>query len=75
MVTAAIVLLYLSYSIPVVCMLIRGRENIAHGPFWLGKMGLACNIVLLAWTLVTIVMYSLPVYMPVEAASKCPVHY
>lgn len=32
-VTAAIVLLYISYSIPVIYMLIKGRQNIVHGPF------------------------------------------
>lgn len=33
MVTATITLLYMSYSIPVVCLLIKGRNRIAHGPF------------------------------------------
>lgn len=49
MVTACVVLLYFSYAIPVVCLLIRGRSNIKHGPFWLGPLGMACNYVLLLW--------------------------
>jgi choline transport protein len=65
MVTACIVLLYISYSIPIVCLLIRGRNNIKHGPFWLGPIGLVSNIVLLAWTLFTLIMYSFPYAMPV----------
>ncbi|CAA9960181.1 hypothetical protein P3342_005610 [Pyrenophora teres f. teres] len=66
MITACIVLLYLSYAVPVVCLLIRGRNNIPHGPFWLGPIGLFANIVLLAWTLFTFVMYSFPYSRPVK---------
>jgi choline transport protein len=67
MVTACIVLLYVSYSIPVACLLIKGRDNITHGPFWLGPIGLFSNIVLLCWTLFTIIMYSFPYAKPVLA--------
>ena len=69
MVTACIVLLYVSYSIPVTCLLYKGRQNIRHGPFWLGKIGLFANYVLLLWTLFTIVMYSFPAIMPVAAGN------
>lgn len=70
MVTATITLLYLSYAVPVICLLIKGRNNIKHGPFWMGKIGLVSNVVLLAWTLFTFVMYSFPAYKPVVATSK-----
>ena len=70
MITACIVLLYISYSIPVLCLLHRGRSTIRHGPFWTGSFGLFCNIVLLIWTTFTLVMYSFPTVMPVEAGSK-----
>ncbi|KAK2804908.1 hypothetical protein FQN50_006415 [Emmonsiellopsis sp. PD_5] len=69
MVTACIVLLYISYAIPIICLLIKGRNNIKHGPFWLGPFGLFANIVVLAWTLFTIVMYSFPSVYPVEAGT------
>lgn len=72
MVTACIVLLYISYAIPVTCLLIRGRDSIPHGFFWLGKFGLFANIVLLLWTLFTLVMYSFPVVMPVLPGSEFP---
>lgn len=73
MVTACIVLLYISYIIPVACLLYRGRNNIKHGPFWLGPIGLAANVILLLWTLFTIVIYSFPSVYPVDAGSKlCP---
>ena len=70
MVTATITLLYLSYAIPVICLLIKGRNNIQHGPFWLGKFGFVSNIVLLCWTLFTFVMYSFPTYMPATPTSE-----
>ncbi len=70
MVTACIVLLYMSYTIPVVCLLIRGRNNIPHGPFWMGPIGLFSNIVLLMWTCFTLIMYSFPPVQPVVASSK-----
>jgi len=69
MVTACIVLLYISYSIPVVCLLVKGRNNIKHGPFWLGPIGLFANIVTLCWTLFTLIMYSFPFVMPVQAGN------
>ena len=70
MVTACIVLLYISYAIPVICLLVRGRNNIRHGPFWMGGLGLFSNCVLLAWTGFTLIMYSFPPAMPVRAGSK-----
>ena len=69
MVTASIVLLYISYSVPVICLLIRGRNTIPHGPFWAGPFGLFSNIVLIAWTLFTLVLYSFPSAVPVAAGN------
>jgi choline transport protein len=69
MITACIVLLYISYAIPIVCLLIKGRNNITHGPFWLGPIGLVANVVLLCWTLFTLVMYSFPYAKPVLASN------
>lgn len=69
MVTATIVLLYISYSIPVICLLFKGRNNIRHGPFWLGKIGFFANCVVLGWTAFTLIMFSFPVTMPVTAGN------
>ncbi|KAL8934825.1 MAG: hypothetical protein Q9216_005713 [Gyalolechia sp. 2 TL-2023] len=69
MVTACIVLLYISYSIPVTCLLIRGRNNIPHGPFWMGPIGFFSNIVLLMWACFTLIMYSFPPAKPVTAGN------
>ncbi|KAF2708288.1 choline transport protein [Pleomassaria siparia CBS 279.74] len=69
MITACIVLLYISYSIPIICLLIRGRDTIKPGPFWLGPFGLFSNIVLLCWTLFTLVMYSFPYTKPIKSSN------
>lgn len=70
MITASITLLYLSYVVPVVCLLVRGRKSIRHGPFWLGRVGYACNLVLLLWTGFCLVIYSFPPVYPVTTGSK-----
>jgi choline transport protein len=78
MVTACIVLLYISYSIPVICLLLKGRNNIKHGPFWMGTMGLISNWVLLIWTTFTLIMYSFPPVYPVRADNMnyvCAVYF
>lgn len=78
MATACIVLLYISYAVPVSCLLIKGRSNIRHGPFWLGPVGHFANIVLLAWTLFTLVMYSFPYTQPVTPGNMnyvCAVYF
>lgn len=70
MVTACIVLLYASYVVPVSCLLYRGRNSIEHGPFWLGPIGLVCNIVVLCWALFCLVIYSFPSVYPATTGSK-----
>lgn len=75
MVAACICLLYVSYIIPVICLLVKGRDNIPHGPFWLGKFGMFCNFVLIGWTIFSLVIYSFPVQIPVAGSSKLPPSY
>lgn len=65
MVVGCISFLLLSYCVPVICLLKVGRNNIKRGPFWLGKIGLFANIVVIAWTVFACVVYSLPFTMPV----------
>lgn len=62
--------MYLSCSVPVLCLLIKGRNKIIKGPFWLGKFGLVCNFVLILWTIFTFVTYAFPPTMPVTPECK-----
>jgi choline transport protein len=82
LVIGVIIFQYLSYSIPIILLLIRGRNTLARGPFFLGKIGLFCNWVTyfprvmfgdkthrasLLWTVFTTVFFCFPAVMPVEA--------
>ncbi|KAK6465117.1 amino acid/polyamine transporter I [Scheffersomyces coipomensis] len=69
MVTGCITFLLLSYLVPTAALLYRGRDNIKHGPFWLGKLGLFCNIMTIAWAIFACVFFSFPFTMPVEAGN------
>lgn len=69
MVIGCIIFLLLSYLVPVIFLLIRGRDNIKHGPFWMGPIGHVSNYVLVLWTVFATVFYSFPPVMPVDAAN------
>lgn len=69
MVVGCITFLLLSYLVPTCCLLYRGRNNIKHGCFWLGKLGLFANIMTIAWTIFAMGFFSLPSYMPVTAGT------
>lgn len=65
LISTGILLQYISYSIPVVLILAKGRSNFDHGPFWYPKLGLLANIVMLAWSLIALVFYCFPFYLPI----------
>ncbi|KAF5012788.1 hypothetical protein FDECE_1208 [Fusarium decemcellulare] len=67
LISTGILLQYISYSIPVVLVLIQGRSNFQHGPFWYPKLGFVANIGMLAWTAVSLVFYCFPYYLPAVA--------
>ncbi|SGZ53162.1 CIC11C00000001294 [Sungouiella intermedia] len=69
MVIGCIIFLLLSYLVPVIFLLIKGRNNIKHGPFWMGAIGHVSNYVLVFWTLFATVFYSFPPVMPVDGAN------
>lgn len=69
MVVGCITFLLLSYAVPTLCLLYRGRNNIRHGPFWMGYLGLFSNIATCLWTLFALVFYSFPSFMPVTAGT------
>lgn len=68
-ITACITLLLISYSIPTVCLLVHGRENVKKGPFWCGKLGWICNIMTIVWTLFCLIFLSFPYVIPVTRGS------
>ncbi|SGZ52535.1 CIC11C00000004109 [Sungouiella intermedia] len=69
MVVGCITFLLLSYLVPTGCLLYRGRNNIKHGCFWLGKLGLFANIMTISWALFALIFFSFPTFMPVTAGT------
>ncbi|KAM5342120.1 hypothetical protein ACJ41O_015151 [Fusarium nematophilum] len=67
LVAGGILLQYITYSTSVGFLLWHGRSNITPGPFWFPKLGFIANAVLLVWTLVALVFYTFPYFLPVQA--------
>lgn len=69
LVVGCITFLLLLYMIPITCLLIKGRNTIKHGPFWLGPFGYFCDVITVLWALFALILYSFPFTLPVEASS------
>ncbi|KAH7148219.1 amino acid/polyamine transporter I [Dactylonectria macrodidyma] len=69
LISAGILLQYLSYSLPVLLMLYNGRSSFSHGPFWLPRFGYVANFIMLCWMCVALVFYCFPYFIPIETGS------
>lgn len=65
----AIIGIYISYLLPVACMLFFGRSTLSptdYGPFKLNRLcGIVCNVIALVWSIVTVIFSTFPTQMPV----------
>lgn len=68
-ISASIILQFITYTIPIFFVLWAGRENFAHGPFWWPRVGLIANVVVILYTFTILVLWSFPLYYPVDAAA------
>lgn len=60
------VALQISYCIPILCVVLRGRHHLPPRPhFDLGRWGYTVNIIGLLWSIVVILFYIFPQYVPV----------
>ncbi len=60
------VTLQVGYVTPVIVSLCRGRANLPPRPhFDLGRWGYPINIISVCWSLIIIMMYSFPLYVPI----------
>jgi choline transport protein len=60
------VTLQLSYCIPILCVVFRGRSILPARPnFDLGKWGYAVNIISLLWSVIVVLFYCFPQFVPV----------
>ncbi|KZZ87666.1 choline transport protein [Moelleriella libera RCEF 2490] len=66
LISTGILMQYMSYSIPVVLVLLQGRSEFQRGPFWMSELGMVANFVMLAWALTATLFYCFPFQNPVE---------
>ncbi|KEF59056.1 uncharacterized protein A1O9_03899 [Exophiala aquamarina CBS 119918] len=69
-ISAGGVTLQIGYAVPVLVVLIRGRGILPARPhFDLGRWGYFVNVVSVCWSLIIIIMYLCPLYVPVTVAT------
>jgi choline transport protein len=61
--------LQISYCIPILCVVLKGRQHLPPRPhFDLGRWGYAINIASLLWSIIVVLFYVFPQYVPVVGA-------
>jgi amino acid transporter len=65
----ATICLSTSYGMPILISVIRGRKAVANSSFSLGRFGYAINIAMIGWICLAVVLFCMPVSLPVEAAT------
>jgi amino acid transporter len=65
----ATICLSTSYAMPILVSIIRGRKAVQNSTFSLGKFGYAINIATLVWVAFSVVLFCMPVSLPVTATS------
>ncbi len=65
----ATICLSTSYGIPILVNVIRGRKATKHATFSLGKFGFFVNIATVCWIALAVVLFCMPVAIPVTATS------
>lgn len=65
----ATICLSTSYGIPILVNVIRGRQATKHANFSLGKFGFFINIATICWICLAIVLFCMPVAIPVTPTS------
>ncbi|KAL0634437.1 hypothetical protein Q9L58_006607 [Maublancomyces gigas] len=64
----ATICLSTSYGIPILVSILRGRKLVKDAPFSLGKFGMIINILTIFWIVLAIVLFCMPIAIPVTAA-------
>ncbi|KAJ5678974.1 hypothetical protein N7462_007218 [Penicillium macrosclerotiorum] len=62
-----VITLTVSYACPIAVSFIGGRRQIKNGQFDLGRLGVFCNIVALAWSVLAVPLFCMPSSIAVTA--------
>ncbi|EKD17502.1 uncharacterized protein L3040_006617 [Drepanopeziza brunnea f. sp. 'multigermtubi'] len=65
----ATICLSVSYGIPILVSLLRGRRAVRHSTFSLGKFGFFINAATICWIALAIVLFCMPTAIPVTGTS------
>jgi amino acid transporter len=65
----ATICLSTSYGMPILISVLRGRKAVKNSSFSLGRFGYAINIAMIFWICLAVVLFCMPVGLPVEAAT------
>ncbi|KAF2016415.1 amino acid permease-like protein [Aaosphaeria arxii CBS 175.79] len=63
----ATICLSASYGMPILISVLRGRKAVKNSTFSLGRFGYAINIAMIVWICLAIVLFCMPVSLPVTA--------
>ncbi|KAJ5183518.1 hypothetical protein N7492_001134 [Penicillium capsulatum] len=62
-----VITLTVSYACPIAVSFFGGRQQIKNGQFDLGNLGVFCNVVALAWSILAVPLFCMPSSIPVTA--------
>jgi amino acid transporter len=65
----ATICLSTSYGMPILISVLRGRRAVKHSSFSLGRFGYFINIATLCWICLAVVLFCMPVSLPVAPAT------
>ncbi|KFH41042.1 Polyamine transporter-like protein [Hapsidospora chrysogenum ATCC 11550] len=64
-----VICLTASYATPIAISLFTGRKQVKTGRFYLGPLGIVCNVIAIAWSLLALPLFCMPSMIPVEATT------
>lgn len=59
----------LAYGMPIAISLCSGRKLVKDAPWYTGFLGKVCNIISVLWISFSLVLFSMPIAIPVDAVS------
>lgn len=65
----ATICLSTSYGLPILISVVRGRSALKHSSYSLGRFGYAINITTICWIVLSVVLFCMPVSLPVTAST------
>ncbi|PYI35849.1 amino acid transporter [Aspergillus indologenus CBS 114.80] len=65
----ATICLSTSYGLPILILMCRGRRAVRESSFSLGRFGYAINGLAVCWIVLAVVLFCMPVSLPVDASS------